>query len=405
MIADPAPAPAARERPPLRRAIAVQIVDMPAWTPPYDHALCAALARGGADVELVTTYFPFAPVPRGAGYRVSERFYRRSARLYRLRGEYRSTPPGGAVERVRRVVKSAEHVPDLLRYRRRARDADIVHYQWLTSQRLDVHLLPAKRPRVMTAHDIVPPAPRVGDVAAMPRLLDKMDAVIVHSEHGAERLRTQLGVDADSVHVIEHGAFDYLTRLPDEQPLPPELASVRKPVILSFGLVRPYKGVDLLLDAFADVPDAELWVVGMPRMDMAPLHALAARAPGTVRFVSRFVQESEIPAYFRRADVVVLPYREIDQSGVLYTALAFGKALVLSSVGGFAEVAEGGAVARLVPPGERDALVAALTELTGDPELRSQMQRAAARAAAEKYSWDSIAQRTLALYERLLAAG
>ena len=93
---------------------------MPAWTPPYDHALCAALARGGADVELVTTYFPFAPVPRGAGYRVSERFYRRSARLYRLRGEYRSTPPGGAVERVRRVVKSAEHVPDLLRYRRRA---------------------------------------------------------------------------------------------------------------------------------------------------------------------------------------------------------------------------------------------------------------------------------------------
>ena len=57
----------------------VQIVDPPAYTPPYDRSLCAALARAGADVELVTSRFPHGPVPPAEGYRVSEVFYRRSA--------------------------------------------------------------------------------------------------------------------------------------------------------------------------------------------------------------------------------------------------------------------------------------------------------------------------------------
>ena len=75
----------------------------------------------------------------------------------------------------------------------------------------------------------------------------------------------------------------------------------------------------------------------------------------------RFIPDPEIPAYFRRADVVVLPYREIEQSGVLYTALAFGKPLVLSAVGGFTEVAADHGAARLVPPGDAEALAAALS--------------------------------------------
>lgn len=380
-----------------------QIVDIPAWTPPYDHALCSGLARAGADVELVTSYFPFGPVPRGEGYRVSESFYRAAARMYRREGEYLSTFPDGAYNRLRRAVKMVEHVPELVAYRRRARNADVVHYQWLTSESIDVHLLPPKSPRVLTSHNIVPRTPRKGDLAAMPRLLDKMDAVVVHSRDGARRLSDAFGVDGERVHVIPHGAFDYLTKLEREDPLPPEFEAVEGPVILFFGLIRPYKGVDVLIDAFAEVPDAELWVVGMPHVDMEPLRALARRAPGRVRFLPRFLPESAIPAFFRRADVVALPYTEIDQSGVLYTALAFGKAMVLSSVGGFDEVAEGGATARLVPPGDRDALAGALSGLVAAPVAREALGRAAAGIAADKYSWDRVAGLTLQLYERLLA--
>jgi glycosyltransferase involved in cell wall biosynthesis len=365
----------------------IQLVDPSAFTPPYDHALAGALARAGADVELVTSRFLYGPVPREDGYRVNEAFYRRTARR-------------GLHSRGRVAFKLAEHVPDMLRYRRHAAEADIVHWQWLTVQPLDVHLLAPKRPRVLTAHDVLPREPRRGQVAATRRLLRKMDAVVVHSEHGAARLRDEAGVDPERVHVIPHGAFDYLTRLPSEEPLPAELAAVEVPVILFFGLLRPYKGIDVLLEAFRSVEGAELWIVGNPRMPTAPLHAMA---PPGVRFVERFVTDPEIPAYFRRADIVVLPYRQIDQSGVLYTALAFGRPLVLSDVGGFSELAERDDAARVVPPGDPEALAAAINELLVDPAERDRLGQAAADAAATAYSWDSVAGRTMDLYRTLLA--
>jgi glycosyltransferase involved in cell wall biosynthesis len=315
--------------------IRVQLVDPSAFTPPYDRALAAALARGGADVELLTSHFLYGPVPEAEGYRVRECFYRRSASR-------------GLDAPARRAFKLAEHLPDMLRFRRQA-DADVIHYQWLTTPALDTMLLPPRRPRLMTAHYVLPPKPSRRQVAAARRAFGAMDAVVVHSRHGAERLRERVGLDPSRIRVIHHGAFDYLTRLPEEKPLAPELEGAEGPVILFFGLLRPYKGIDTLLEAFGEIDGAELWVVGNPRMDVEPLRHLAAKAPGHVRFLTRFVEDAEIPALMRRADVVALPYRDAEHSGVLYAALAFGKPLVLSAVGGFPEVAEQGA-ARLVPP-------------------------------------------------------
>ena len=113
-------------------------------------------------------------------------------------------------------------------------------------------------------------------VAAARRAFGRMDAVVAHSEHGAARLRDEVGLDPERVRVIPHGAFDYLTRLPEEKPLPAELEGAEGPVILFFGLLRPYKGLDTLLDAFRRVEGAELWIVGNPRMDVEPLRQLAA---------------------------------------------------------------------------------------------------------------------------------
>jgi len=122
-----------------------------------------------------------------------------------------------------------------------------------------------------------------------------------------------------------------------------------------------------------------------------------------VRFVPRFIGDDELPAYFKRADLVVLPYREIDQSGVLFTALAFGKPLLLSDVGGFPEIAATGA-ARTFPAGNAGALRDALRELLADKQARSALANRARELADGEYSWQRIGQRTLALYESLLAA-
>ena len=374
----------------------VQIVDPSAFTPPYDRALAAALARAGAEVELLTSRFLHGPVPPAEGYRVEERFYRRSAAR-------------GLGARARLPFKAAEHLADMLRFRRAANSTgsggrpDVMHYQWLTYPPLDVHLLPKRRPRVLTAHYILPPAPSRRQVGRARRLFASMDAVVAHSEHSAARLRDEVGLDPARVRVIPHGAFDYLTRLPAEQPLPPELAGASGPVILCFGLLRPYKGTEILLEAFRQVPGAELWVVGNPRMDVAPLRRLAAQAAGRVRFVTRFVDEAEIPAIFRRADLVVLPYLDAEHSGVLYTGLAFGKPLVLSSAGGFPEVAATGA-ARLVPPGDAAALASTLAELAADEGARAELAAAATAAAAGPFSWDEAGRLTLNLYRELVEA-
>jgi glycosyltransferase involved in cell wall biosynthesis len=372
--------------------VKVQLVDPSAFTPPYDRALAAGLARAGAEVELVTTRFLYGPVPATEGYRVNELFYRRSAAR-------------GLEAPARLPFKAAEHLPDMLRFRR-AVDAEVVHYQWLTAPPLDVHLLPALRPRVMTAHYILPPQPSRRQVRSAHRVFGSMDAVVAHSKHGAARLRDEVGLDPAKVRVIPHGAFDYLTKLPQEKPLPQELEGAEGPVILSFGLLRPYKGIENLIEAYrrmaAAVPaPPELWIVGNPRMDVGPLRELAAQAGGRVRFVTRFVEDEEIPAIFRRADLLVLPYLDAEHSGVLYTGLAFGKPMVLSAVGGFPEVAETGA-ARLVPPGDTAALAAALEELATDQAARRELAAAAVRAAAGRFSWDEAARRTLELYRELL---
>jgi glycosyltransferase involved in cell wall biosynthesis len=261
------------------------------------------------------------------------------------------------------------------------------------------------RPLVFTAHDLLPREASPGRRDAAARLFDVMDAVVVHSESGRGRLVSDLGVPESKVVVVPHGSFDYLARLDGAVGMDPAVGDLNgRKVVLSFGLVRPYKGIDVLIEAFAATPpEAVLLVVGRAMMPLEPLRR-RARELGIserVRFVTRFVSEAEIPAYFRRADVVALPYREAEQSGVLFTALAFARPIVVTAVGGFAEVAERGAAA-LVPPGDVSALASTIAGLLEDEAARARLTEGASRAAAGPYSWDRAAELTESLYRSLL---
>lgn len=364
----------------------VQVVDPSAYTPPYDHALCAALAHANAEVELVRSPFAYGAPPAPDGYRVSELFYTHAR--------------GGPASRLRLVTKLAQHIPNMLSLRRHATEADVVHFQWLAVQPLDRFLLP-RRPIVLTAHDLLPREPRPFQLRAQRRLYEAVDAVVAHSDYGRRQLVDELGVEPGKVRVIHHGAFDYLARVPAGS-LPPELGNGERPVVLFFGLLRPYKGIEVLLQAWRGLAaEAELWVVGRPRVD---LERLRRAAPTGVRWVPRFVSEAELSACFRRAQIVVLPYLRTDRfdfSGVLATALAFSKPTVLSDVGGFSELAETGA-AQLVAPGDPDVLASALRSLLGDPEARDRLARNAREAAEGPYSWQRAGELTMDLYRELV---
>ncbi len=387
----------------------IHVVDPSAYTPPYDHALCRALGLAGADVELFTSRFAYGAVPPADGYVRREWFYRLA---------HRGTAAGQR-SRARLALKLVEHVPAMVRYRRTALAADVVHFQWLTVQPLDVHLLPRRRatpmgsrPKlVLTAHDVLPREPRAGQLRAQRRLYERFDAIVVHSEHGRARLVDELGVDPDLVHVIPHGAFVHLAERPGGPRVGGLPIHAAGPVVLCFGLIRPYKGIDVLLEAWRGVDsegigidDAQLWIVGMPRGELPTLLGgdPCSLAAFGVRLDARFIPDSELPGYFHRADLVVLPYLQADQSGVLFTALAFGKPLLLSDVGGFPELAATGA-ACTVPAGDPTALRVALRELLGDPAALAEMAACARSAAAGPYSWEAVARAHLELYQRLFA--
>jgi glycosyltransferase involved in cell wall biosynthesis len=366
----------------------VDLLDPPAYSPPYDHALATALAALGADVRLLTSSFAHGDPPTPAGYRRDERFYRHAV--------------GPAGSRLRALSKRAEHPLDMLRYQRTAA-ADVVHFEWLTVPRLDLRLLP-ERPTVLTIHD---PLER-GRTPLPASAFDRVAAVVVHSEYAKQQVIAQHRLEPQRVHVIRHGALG-ATREEFSTPtvqnpsrVPYELHDDGAPVVLSYGLIRPYKGIATLLEAWRGVEGAQLWVVGRPIMDVSKL---LAATPAGARLVPRFVTPQEEAALFRRADVVVLPYARSERfgfSGVLATALGHGKAIVLSDIGGFSELGQLGA-ALLVPPSDPPALRQALERLIADERARARLAAAAAKAAAEEYSWEAAARATLALYERITA--
>jgi glycosyltransferase involved in cell wall biosynthesis len=124
---------------------------------------------------------------------------------------------------------------------------------------------------------------------------------------------------------------------------------------------------------------------------------MAAEDSGVIADL-RFTPTEEFVGAMLRADVVVLPYRRIDQSGVLFAALALGRPLVATRVGGFAEVVEQYGAGLVVPPENPAALAEALIEVLRDPARRDAMAAASRAAADGPFSWDAIAAATEQVY-------
>src|SRR6184192_2194071 len=222
----------------------VVLADPPAFTPAYDHALAAALAHAGADVELVTSHFRFGEIPGPTGYRRSEPFYPVSSRLF-----HRS--------RLRLPVKAAEHLPGTAALLRRR--PDVLHLQWLAAPELDRFVLRPRVPTVFTAHDLLPR--RTARKRELWRtLLARFDRVVVHSERGRETLAA-LGIEAT---VIPHPVF----------PSDPARVDDGR-TVLSFGVIRPYKGLDDAIEAVRRAGDSRLIVDGDPLEPMEPYRAAA----------------------------------------------------------------------------------------------------------------------------------
>lgn len=346
------------------------LADPPAFTPPYDHELAAALARAGADVELLTSRFRFGEAPTPIGYRRSELFYPLSSRLFR-RSE------------LRLPLKALEHPLGMARLARRR--ADVVHLQWLAAPPLDRYLLRPSAPAVFTAHDLLPRRTR-SRVTLWRDLFRRFARIVVHSERGRETL-VELGVDPQRLRVIAHPVF------PSDVPHRDDGRTV-----LFFGVIRPYRGLDDALEAVRRVDGARLLVAGDPAMS---LDGLRRDAGAGVEWRLGYLRQEEVDRAHAEATVALFPYRpEIDQSGSLLRALGAGVPAVVYDVGGLAEPVRAFGAGRVVPAGDVEGLTDAVRRLLDDPAALA-AARAGARRARETLTWDASARAHLDLYREL----
>jgi glycosyltransferase involved in cell wall biosynthesis len=385
----------------------VALIDPSLHTLPYDAALAAGLRVAGHEVTLHGR--PLGREDSAAGEApLVPSFYR----LAETRAVRALPAP------VRIGIKGADHVVSMAALTRRLKRErpDIVHFQWLQLPVADCYFLQSLRalaPLVLTVHDSNPfngnPTAKL-QVRDLHRGFAMFDRLIVHTEQGRRRLQEQ-GIAPDRIRILPHGLLKGPGAEPGAEPAmaaPDSMQSVM--TFLMFGKIQPYKGVDVLIQAFARLSGAQreqarLRVVGKPYMDMRPLRALA-RELGVDPFLSletRFVAEDDIPGLFAPGTVAAFPYREIEASGVLSLAIGFGRPILASRLGGFAETVTDGTHGLLVPPEDDAALAAAMVRLIEDRALAARCAQNVAALAGAVPSWDEIARQTQAVYAEAAA--
>jgi glycosyltransferase involved in cell wall biosynthesis len=359
----------------------IALLDPPSFTAPYDHALASGLARRGHDVTLLTSPFAHGEAPEPDGYRREEVFLPVSSRLVRRAPRSKLRVP----------LKGAEYLPSAARLLRRTRalEPDVAHVQWLGIPRYDLHWLRRLRgPTVLTAHDVLPRRQR--NARAWGEALALVDRVVVQSQRGVEQLAA-LGVERERLVRVQHPVFES-----GVEAEPPSGVT-----ILFFGLIREYKGLDVLLRALREVPEARLVVAGDPLDPVEPLLRLAAElgVGDRVEWRLGFLPDEEIPRLMHEATLLALPYRKIDSSGVLATALGHGRPAVVTDVGGLPDPIREFDAGRVVPPEDAPALASAIGELLEPAALAAAFE--GAQSARRALTWDAAAAQHEAVYEEI----
>jgi glycosyltransferase involved in cell wall biosynthesis len=319
----------------------------------------------------------------------------------------------------RRILKLLESIVNLaaLSVRFLISPPDIVHVQYLPMLLaripLDLWLVQLCRKRgskiVLTVHDLLPHDTGQEFKKTYIDLYPIVDKLICHSDNIKARLTAEFFVPQEKISVIAHGPFFYdLPATASDQTLRSFGIEPGKLLVLWQGIIFPYKGIDLLLDAWQQVERSNseicLLIVGTGPTEMLDQirEQISRLKLNNVKLHLHFISTEELVALYRAADIVVYPYRDITTSGALATGLALGKTIVASNLPVFGELLTNQKNALIIDPQNKAAFAEALLLLAGDSSLR---QRLAANVQAMNFgdqSWQIIADKTTNCYRNIL---
>lgn len=291
---------------------------------------------------------------------------------------------------------------------------NVVHAQWwshiLAPQYLTILALCKLRGKkiVITVHNVVPHEKNRISILLNHSVMCLGDAFIVHSNRNIEELHSILEISRDRIHRIPIGISNCFS----EGDVSKQLARERldlpsdKKILLFFGNIREYKGLDILLKAFVKVleerSDVLLVIAGKPWIRWDPFEEIIDKNEirQNIRLFLDFIPSEMMRYFYVSADMVVLPYKEFtSQSAIAADALAFSKPLIVADVGGLPELVKEKRM--VIKPNNPDALAAKILETIEDGSLLQKLAQDAKELSIE-YSWDNVGLNTIQLYQKVL---
>lgn len=362
----------------------------------YDFGLCQGLSEAGVDVVLHTC--DETVPPQGAGFLCCSDY----------RKIYSKAPPWK-----RGFYYLWGTVNAILSARRDRRL--ICHFHFF-----HVGLLPLLdvllarliwRKVVITVHDVESFVRKPGAAKLGRWVYRRAHGLIVHNRYSKEALIRYAGLNPDRIDVIPHG--NYLHAVKPVREISPARKSlgllVEARVILFFGQIKEVKGLDLLLEAMpsvlANVPEAILLIAGRPwKCNFSRYKEQIDRLGIEASCVThiRFIPDEEVATYYAAADIVVLPYRCIYQSGVLLMAMSYKKPVLVSDLPGMLDIVKDGETGFIFSQNDKNSLAKRLSSALADDGALRRVSQNGYDYVVNHHDWKTIGIRTASLYKAVL---
>lgn len=280
------------------------------------------------------------------------------------------------------------------------RKYDLIHFNGNDLQQLVISFLTPGCPKVHTIHDYLGHSGERNYWAKMfnKSLVNSNKCKIIHSYGSLQKAAPQNYLQKKHINVIPFGPFEvYLTWRNN-------LLAEENNTILLFGRISPYKGIEYLVRAAPiikeKIPDLKVTLAGEGRYYF---NIESLKNNNTYQVMNRYIPNKELVELIQEASLIVCPYTDATQSGVIMTAYAFNKPVVATNVGGIPEVVLNGITGLLVPPKNADALADAIIDLLKNHQKRKVMAENIHKKFNEgKFSWNVIAQQTIEIYKKAI---
>lgn len=319
--------------------------------------------------------------------------------------------------KLRQIFKAMEYVLNLiyLTVKFLIIPPKIVHIEWLPllmKSNIELFIIKIwklfKIKIIYTVHNVLPHDTGERYKNQYKKIYSIADLLICHVAKSKEELINNFGILNKKIYIVPHGPmFHEYTKISKKDACC-KLDIDFKPSVLFFGIIRPYKGIEYLLSAWKHVkekmPEARLIIAGNgDKKYIGLIKELIYKLNISDVVITKFefIPTEKVALYHNASDIVIFPYKHIDQSGALFTAMALGKPIIATNVGGFKETIDNGKSGFLVNYGDEKSLSEFICKLLNDDESRKSMGEYNLKLINEKYSWDIIADKMLNIYDKL----